>query len=89
MIAKKMIIDPDHLSVRARQQLLDIVEKERYSGIVSSHSWSTPDSIPRIYRAGGFVTPYAGTPRTSSTPGARSRSCATRASTAASAGART
>jgi microsomal dipeptidase-like Zn-dependent dipeptidase len=60
MIAKQMIIDPDHLSVRARQQLLDIVEKARYSGIVSSHSWSTPDSIPRIYRAGGFVTPYAG-----------------------------
>ncbi len=60
MISKRMIIDPDHLSVRARRQLLDIVEKARYSGIVSSHSWSTPDSIPRIYRAGGFVTPYAG-----------------------------
>jgi microsomal dipeptidase-like Zn-dependent dipeptidase len=60
MIEKRMVIDPDHLSVRARQQLLDIVEKARYSGIVSSHSWSTPDSIPRIYRAGGFVTPYAG-----------------------------
>ena len=60
MIEKRMIIDPDHLSVRARQQLLDIVEKAGYSGIVSSHTWSTPDSIPRIYRAGGFVTPYAG-----------------------------
>jgi hypothetical protein len=60
MIQKRMIIDPDHLSVRARQQLLDIVEKAHYSGIVSSHSWSTPDSIPRIYHAGGFVTPYAG-----------------------------
>ena len=60
MIEKRMVIDPDHLSVRARQQLLDIVEKANYSGIVSSHSWSTPDSIPRIYRAGGFVTPYAG-----------------------------
>jgi hypothetical protein len=60
MIEKRMIIDPDHLSVRARQQLLTLVEKARYSGIVSSHSWSTPDSIPRIYRAGGFVTPYAG-----------------------------
>jgi hypothetical protein len=60
MIAKDMIIDPDHLSVRARQQLLDIVEAADYSGIISSHSWSTPDSIPRIYRLGGFVTPYAG-----------------------------
>ena len=60
MIAKKMIIDPDHLSVRARQQLLGIVEEARYSGIISSHTWSTPDAIPRIYRLGGFVTPYAG-----------------------------
>ena len=44
-----MIIDPDHLSVRARNQLLDIVEAARYSGIISTHSWSTPDAIPRIY----------------------------------------
>ena len=35
-------------------------EAADYSGIISSHSWSTPDSIPRIYKLGGFVTPYAG-----------------------------
>ena len=60
MMQKKMIIDPDHLSVRARQQLLDVVESKAYSGIVSSHSWSSPDAIPRIYRLGGVVTPMAG-----------------------------
>jgi hypothetical protein len=60
MIQKGMIIDPDHLSVLARKQLLDLVEAEGYSGIVSSHSWSTPDAMPRIYRLGGVVTPYAG-----------------------------
>jgi hypothetical protein len=60
MIERKMVIDPDHLSVRARQDVLSLVERARYSGIVSSHSWSTPDSIPRIYRLGGVVTPYAG-----------------------------
>jgi hypothetical protein len=60
MIAKDMVIDPDHLSVRARKELLDIVEAANYSGIISSHSWSTPDAIPRIYKLGGFVTPYAG-----------------------------
>jgi hypothetical protein len=27
---------------------------------VSSHSWSTPDSYPRIYNLGGVITPYAG-----------------------------
>jgi hypothetical protein len=60
MIEKGMIIDPDHLSVLARRELLDIVEAEGYSGLVSSHSWSTPDALPRIYRLGGVVTPYAG-----------------------------
>jgi microsomal dipeptidase-like Zn-dependent dipeptidase len=60
MIEKGMIIDPDHLSVRARQELLNLVEAEGYSGIVSSHSWSTPDAMPRIYKLGGVVTPYAG-----------------------------
>ena len=61
MIEKKMVIDPDHMSVLARKQLLSIVESKRYSGIVSSHSWSTPDATPRIYKLGGVVTPYAGT----------------------------
>ena len=32
----------------------------QYPGVLSSHSWSTPDAYPRIYRLGGFVAPYAG-----------------------------
>ena len=60
MIDKKMIIDPDHMSVIARKQTMALIEAEKYSGVVSSHSWSTPDVIPRIYKLGGFVTPYAG-----------------------------
>jgi microsomal dipeptidase-like Zn-dependent dipeptidase len=60
MIEKKMIIDPDHLSVLARDQLLNIAEGEQYSGLVSSHSWSTLESLPRIYKLGGVITPYAG-----------------------------
>ena len=27
---------------------------------MSSHSWSTPDAYPRIYKLGGAVFPYAG-----------------------------
>ena len=61
MIAKRMVIDPDHLSVLARQQLLTVVESAGYSGVISSHSWSTPDAIPRILRLGGVVAPMAGT----------------------------
>jgi hypothetical protein len=36
---------------------MDLLEAARYSGSVSSHSWSTADVIPRIYRLGGVVTP--------------------------------
>src|SRR3954447_10253846 len=60
MIAKRMLVDPDHLDVISRKQLLSIVEAARYSGVISSHSWSTADAYPRIYKLGGFVTPYAG-----------------------------
>lgn len=60
MMDKKIIIDPDHLSVRSRKGLMDLLEARRYSGVISSHSWSSPDVLPRIYNLGGLVTPYAG-----------------------------
>ncbi len=60
MMDKGMIIDPDHMSVLARNQTLDLLEARKYSGVVSSHSWSTPDAYPRIYKLGGVITPYAG-----------------------------
>ena len=56
-----MIFDPDHMSVFGRQQALELVESLDYSGIVSSHSWSTDDALPRIYALGGMIMPYAGT----------------------------
>jgi hypothetical protein len=55
-----MIFDPDHMSVSGRKASLDLLERLGYSGVVSSHSWSTPDAYPRIYRLGGVVAPYAG-----------------------------
>lgn len=57
---KKILIDPDHMSVKARNVLLDILEERDYPGVLSSHSWATPDAYPRIYEMGGFVAPYAG-----------------------------
>lgn len=60
MMNKGMIIDPDHMSVLARNQTLDLIEARKYSGVVSSHSWSTPDAYPRIYKLGGVVTPIGG-----------------------------
>jgi hypothetical protein len=64
MIDKGMLFDPDHMSVLARKQALDLLERAardgRHPGVLSSHSWSTPDAYPRIYKLGGVITPYAG-----------------------------
>ena len=57
LMERNMMIDPDHLSVRARKNVMSLIEAEDYSGGVSSHSWSTADVIPRIYGKGGVVTP--------------------------------
>jgi hypothetical protein len=60
LVKRNMIFDPDHLSVKARTAAMNQLERMRYPGVISSHSWSTPDTYPRIYKAGGFITPYAG-----------------------------
>lgn len=60
-LAKRhMIFDPDHMSVKARSAALDQIDDMDYHGVISSHSWATPDAYPRIYREGGFIAPYAG-----------------------------
>jgi microsomal dipeptidase-like Zn-dependent dipeptidase len=60
MAKRHMIFDPDHMSVKARASSLDTIDRLGYAGVVSSHSWATPDAYPRIYKEGGFITPYAG-----------------------------
>lgn len=60
MAARGMLFDPDHMSVKARKAALTVMESIRYPGVISSHSWSTPDAYPRILKLGGFVSPYAG-----------------------------
>lgn len=60
MAKRNMLFDPDHMSVKARKQSLNLIDSMNYPGVVSSHSWSTPDAYPRIYAEKGFVTPYAG-----------------------------
>jgi microsomal dipeptidase-like Zn-dependent dipeptidase len=57
MIEKQMIVDPDHLSQAARDEVLALIEAEDYSGVFSSHSWSNEKDYPRIYRSGGVVAP--------------------------------
>ena len=64
MIDSRILFDPDHMSVAGRNAALDYLEQQQAAGrpvgVVSSHSWSTPDAYPRIYRLGGFIAPYAG-----------------------------
>jgi len=60
MMDKQMIVDPDHLDVLSRNQVLSLLEAARYSGVISSHSWASADAYPRIYKMGGVVTPYGG-----------------------------
>ena len=60
LIDRGMLIDPDHLSQAARDEVLALVEAQRYPGIMSSHSWSNDQDYPRILAMGGIVTPYAG-----------------------------
>jgi microsomal dipeptidase-like Zn-dependent dipeptidase len=57
MMAKGMVFDPDHMSVLARKHALDLLEANRYSGAISSHSWSDMPSYTRIQKLGGLVTP--------------------------------
>ncbi len=57
---RAMVFDPDHLSVASRSSALDVIDDLGYQGVISSHSWSTPDAYTRIYHEGGFITPYAG-----------------------------
>jgi len=59
MMNRGMIIDPDHMDVASRNSTLDMVEARRYGGVVSSHSWSTPEAYQRILKLGGVVTPIA------------------------------
>ena len=58
MAERGMIFDPDHMSAKARTSAMDLVINELgYSGVVSSHSWADDTIYPRIYEAGGVVTP--------------------------------
>ena len=39
MMRRGMIVETDHLSVKARQEALTILEADGYPGVISSHSW--------------------------------------------------
>ena len=42
MMKKGMIVETDHMSMKARRQVLSILEGSKYPGVISSHSWGDP-----------------------------------------------
>ncbi|MCH0539268.1 discoidin domain-containing protein [Streptomyces sp. MUM 203J] len=59
MMERHMMLEIDHMSVKAAGRALDILESEAYPGVLSSHSWMDPLWTERLYRLGGFITQYA------------------------------
>ncbi len=60
MIEQHFIVELDHMDVKTADATLSILEAHHYSGVISAHSWDSPEENPRIYNLGGFVTPIAG-----------------------------
>jgi hypothetical protein len=60
MIQQHFIVELDHMDVKTADSTLSILEAHHYSGVISAHSWDSPQENPRIYNLGGFVTPIAG-----------------------------
>ncbi|MFD5865636.1 discoidin domain-containing protein [Agromyces sp. NPDC127015] len=57
-MSRSMMIELDHMSVKAAGRALDILEAEDYPGVLSSHSWMDDTWTERLYRLGGFKTGY-------------------------------
>ena len=59
MMKKGMIVETDHMSMKARRQTLSILEATKYPGVISSHSWGDPGSQKRLQKLGGIVGPIS------------------------------
>ncbi|MGX1806804.1 peptidase [Nocardia sp. NPDC055321] len=62
MIDLGFLIEVDHLSEATADEVMTIIEKRGYPGVLSSHGWDSEKTTARVYAAGGFATPYAGGP---------------------------
>ena len=57
MMDKGMIVNPDHMSQRAVDDTLDLLETRKYSGVISPHGWMDPGNWPRLWKLGGIAFP--------------------------------
>lgn len=58
LMKRKMMLEIDHMSVKATGRVLDIFESASYPGVLSSHSWMDLNWTERVYGLGGFVAQY-------------------------------
>ncbi|MGW1764183.1 galactose-binding domain-containing protein [Streptomyces sp. NPDC002073] len=58
MMKRKMMLEIDHMSVKAAGRAFDILESESYPGVISSHSWMDLGWTERLYKLGGFAAQY-------------------------------
>ncbi|MFF4761857.1 discoidin domain-containing protein [Streptomyces sp. NPDC001292] len=58
MMKRHMMLELDHMSVKAADQAFQILESESYPGAISSHSWMDLGWTERLYKLGGFATQY-------------------------------
>ncbi|MFD7100755.1 hypothetical protein ACFWA0_38780, partial [Streptomyces xanthophaeus] len=56
MMKRNMMLEIDHMSVKAANQALRVLEAERYSGVLSTHGWMDDNWTERVYGLGGFIT---------------------------------
>ncbi|WP_354644352.1 discoidin domain-containing protein [Kitasatospora camelliae] len=59
MMQRNMMLELDHMSVKAAGRALDVLEAGSYPGVISSHSWMDLDWSERVYKLGGFIAQYA------------------------------
>jgi len=58
MMRRGMMLEIDHMSVKAADRALDLLEKANYPGVLSTHSWGDELYLDRVFRLGGLVTQY-------------------------------
>lgn len=58
MMKRHMMLELDHMSVKAADQAFDVLESASYPGVVSSHSWMDLGWTERLYKLGGFAAQY-------------------------------
>jgi hypothetical protein len=62
MIDRGLMIEVDHMSLKTATRTLELAEARNFSGVLSSHSWMSPQLRARVYSLGGFIEPITTSP---------------------------